>query len=72
MVSIDTILSLSPHLRVPLETSIRSDCQSIIDTLLNISPVIMLNKHLHQIVREIGLLRDKWQVKIKPIKVKAH
>ena len=29
----------------------------------------MLNKNLYQIIRDIGLLRDKWKSKIKLIKI---
>ena len=33
---------------------------------------IILNKYLHQIIRDIRFLRDKWQSKIKLIKVIAY
>ena len=34
--------------------------------------MITLNTHLHQIVRDIGLIRDKWLAKIVAVKIKTH
>ena len=72
MSGVDYILSRSPHPSQAFNLKIGSDCKSVIYSLWNASLVIALSAHLHQVAREIGLLRDRWSAIIKPIKMAAH
>jgi hypothetical protein len=47
IVGIDSILSRYPYISTTFETEIGSDCQLVIYSLWNTSPVIMLNTDLH-------------------------
>ena len=54
---IDHILSRYPHLSMAFAIKIGSNYQSVIYSLWNTSLVITLNTYLHQIVREISIIR---------------
>ena len=72
MNGIDFILSCFPYPSKAFDLKIRSDYQSVLHSLWNTSLVIILNAHLHQVVREIGLIREKWSVNIMSIKIVAY
>ena len=46
-ISVDSILSRFSYPSIVFETKISSNCQSVIDSLWNTSPIITLNKYLY-------------------------
>ena len=72
MSGVDYILWRSLYPSQAFNLKIGSDCKSVLNSLYNTSPVITLSTYLHQVVQEIGLLRDMWLAIIKPIKIVAH
>ena len=57
IVCIDSILSRYPHPTTAIIIEIGSDCSNILDSLRISIPIISMNKHLHQVIREIHLIK---------------
>ena len=56
---LDYLLTKYSHIDSVKKIKIRSDCQAVINDLGNISPIIALTKHLHEIVTEIKLIKNR-------------
>jgi len=72
MVCIDSILSRYPHPTTTIIIEIGSDYSNILDSLRISIPIISMNKHLHQVIREIHLIKTRWSIRIKLNKIIAH
>ena len=59
IVCIDSILSRYPHFSTIIIIEIGSDCSNILDSLQISIPIISMNKHLHQVIREIHLIKTR-------------
>ena len=65
-------IALRLKLNSTISIIIGTDCTAVINRLLSDSPVTNFSTFLHQIVREIRLIRTKIKIDIIPKKIKAH
>ena len=72
MEAIDYILSTHPHPSKSFVVEIESDYLSVLKVLWNNKQIFSSSQYLHQIVREIYLLKMKWKIEFQPFKIEAH
>ena len=72
MICIDSILMRYPHPNIEFIVRIGSDCSSVLDTLWISSPVITILRYLHQVIREIFLIKRRQKTKIIRSKIWAY